>query len=76
MTSFPSVGRPDGDIDPLQTLVSDGGRSFLFYFCCLLALAPDFAPPVRGRPEPVVRGACCDTAAGEHYGPDAQKEGE
>jgi hypothetical protein len=53
---------------------------FIFIFGCFLALAPDFAPPARGRLEtlePVVGGECCDTAAAaEHYGPDAQKEGE
>ena len=50
--------------------------TILLFSLSLLALAPDFAPPARGRLEPVVRGECSDTPVGEHYGPDAQKEGE
>lgn len=48
----------------------------LFFLSSSLGSRPDFAPPARGQPDPVDRGECSNTPAGERYGPDAQKEGE
>ena len=58
MTSFPSVGTPDGDIDPLQTLASDGRRFIFIVFLVLSSLGSRLCtPPCVGDQNPLSAGS-------------------
>ena len=83
MTSFLSVGTPDGDIDPLQTLASDPGPSFLFLFLLFTSLGswlqttlPPRTPRAWANRTRCRRGRAVTLQLVSIYGPDAQKESE